>query len=251
MYSATTPCQTLLFSLIIYSILIPQSHERNFKSRHDLLKYLEIYKSLNDQMNNPIKRNKTEIDLSLEVTSLDLNFGEGELKVDGLITLRWNDQRYKWNPEDFEDIDSIELPFSKVWSPEVILLNARVEKFIHRQIGIVKSNGDIIYLLSMHSSSNCKPNFEKYPFGIQTCALKFGSWRNQHYKVEYNAKNSTVADNDFVSTKGWAIQASSVNMESTQYPLFQEPLPSVVFNISFKKVFHFDPDTHTLLKVIN
>ena len=85
---------------------------------------------------------------------------------------RWNDERYGWNPSDYEGLTSVPLPFSKSWAPDLVLVNSAEDKFVYRQVGVVKSNGDIVYVVGVNTKSNCAPNYEHHPFGIQTCQVK-------------------------------------------------------------------------------
>ena len=144
--------------------------------------------------------------MSLAVRSLDLDFEKGTFRTDGYMKLRWTDKRqdeifssflwylgsvwiqvpypfanlfrYIWDPADYDGIDSVPLPFSQTWSPEVILHNSVEEKFIYRRVGVVRHTGEIVYVVSVHTKSACEPNYESYPFGMQLCSLKFGSWVN-------------------------------------------------------------------------
>ena len=50
----------------------------------------------------------------------------------------------------------------------------------------MKNNGEFVYIISIHTKSACEPNFEEFPFGMQLCQLKFGSWVNEQYKVYSN-----------------------------------------------------------------
>ena len=142
---------------------------------------------------------RTLIDMSLAVRSLDLDFEKGTFRTDGYMKLRWTDKRqvmsgtrekesmcgtgplsfrYIWDPASYDGIDSVPLPFSQTWSPEVILHNSVEEKFIYRRVGVVRHTGEIVYVVSVHTKSACEPNYESYPFGMQLCSLKFGSWVN-------------------------------------------------------------------------
>ena len=55
---------------------------------------------------------------------------------------------------------------------------------------MLRYNGDLVYLVSIHTKSGCQPNFDDdmgntFPFNTQTCTLQFGSWINEKYRVEY------------------------------------------------------------------
>ena len=58
-----------------------------------------------------------------------------------------------------------------VCKDDLVLVNGAEDKFIYRQVGILKSNGDIVYVVGVHTKSTCAPNYDAYPFGIQTCQV--------------------------------------------------------------------------------
>ena len=86
--------------------------------------------------------------------------------------------------------------------------------------------------------------------------LKFGSWVNEHYKVQYrlastspdqgNRSNSIVTEDislrEFDSPIGWKVIGARAYLESTQHlpPLLEEPSQNVVFSIVFRREFVFD-----------
>lgn len=244
-----------------------------------------ITRALSGNAKPPQKsRNRTLINLSLTLHSIDFDIASKVFKVDGLMVtyhlnepdcntsylarfkflkvLTWNDPRYAWNPSDYSEVTYIPLPFSKSWAPEVILHNAAEEKFIYRHRGTVKFNGDLGYLVAIHAKSQCKPNFDddgrsSFPFNIQTCSLKFGSWVNEDYRVEYRVpdpasagQNHTAVNmEDFNSPGGWEILATEAKLESVHYPTFDEPSNLVVFTFAFKRRIFFDPMTNLVYRV--
>jgi len=198
----------------------------------------------------PKERDRTLIDMSLSVRSLDLDFEKGTFRTDGYMKLRWSDKRYIWDPASYDGIDSVPLPFSQTWSPEVILHNSVEEKFIYRRVGVVRHTGEIVYVVSVHTKSACEPNYESYPFGMQLCSLKFGSWVNGQYKVEYRmAPNETaVGLDEFSSPNGWRVVAAESRLESRRDPLFEEPSRVVVFDLAFVRERFFDLQSGSLIE---
>jgi len=184
---------------------------------------------------------KTLIEMSMSLRSINLEFQTGTFSVSGWMTLEWEDSRYTWEPRNYENIKSVPLPFSKVWAPEVILHNSVEERFIYRQVGFLHHTGHLVYVISIHSKSTCAPNYSNFPWGVQVCSLKFGSWINSQYNVDYRlAKNSTVGMSDFQQTVGWQIINTKARLESTKYPLFSEPTHFIVFDVAFKRETYFD-----------
>lgn len=46
------------------------------------------------------------------------------LPLRSLISLQaWSDYRLSWNPKDYDNIDVIRLPPTKVWRPDIYLIN--------------------------------------------------------------------------------------------------------------------------------
>lgn len=134
----------------------------------------------------------------------------------------------------------------------MILHNSVEEKFAFRQVGVVKSDGRFVYVISVHAKGACQPNYEEFPFGMQLCQLKFGSWINDQYSVEYRVRaNDTVALDDFSSPTGWRVVASKAGLESRRsHPMLggDEPSHVVVFDLAFVRDSFFDPMTGQVIE---
>ena len=154
------------------------------------------------------------IEMRLSIRSIDLDFKSGVFAMSGMMTLEWTDSRYVWDPFQWDGVESVPLPFSTVWTPEVILHNSLEEKFMFRQVGLLNYTGNIVYAIAVHTKSSCAPNFSNFPWGVQVCSLKFGSWINSQYNVEYrlSTTNTTIGLGDFQQTVGWEV----VNTKSRQ-----------------------------------
>ena len=50
------------------------------------------------------------------------------------------------------------------------------------------------------------------------------------------------------SPTGWNVLATEAKLQSIQYPMFEEPSPSVEFTFSFKRDLFYDPVSGTLMK---
>jgi len=197
---------------------------------------------------------KTLIDMHLSVRSIDLDFKTGIFKMSGMMSLEWKDTRYVWDPFEWDGVESVPLPFSTVWTPEVILHNSMEEKFMFRQVAVLYYTGHIVYAIAIHTKSACAPNFSKFPWGVQVCSLKFGSWINSQYNVEYRTatdSRDTVELGDYQQTVGWEVVNTKSRLESVVYPLFTEPTHMVVFDIAFKRETYFDGSFGVLAKGSN
>lgn len=251
----------MLFILVLYNLwfnpvyAMPRTIGPEYQARPDQhLRDLPIAKVLSGMTRvAPKTKNKTMIEMSLSVNSIDMDLSKGVFKTDGYIALTWNDPRYAWNPLDHDGVTRLRLPFSSTWAPEIILDNAEEEKFIYRQVGHVHDSGNFVYLVKIHAKSRCRPGYEdaNFPFHLQICSLRFGSWLNEQYGVEYRATNETDVNlSDFTSPTGWEIVASEARLESVHYPKFEEPSRLVVFTFAFKRNLYYDSVSGILWKVL-
>lgn len=76
-------------------------------------------------MEEPPKENgKNAVEIKLSVTPRNLALDdEGNLKVNGIFYAVWNDYRLSWEPEEYEGIKKINVPATKVWRPDIGILN--------------------------------------------------------------------------------------------------------------------------------
>jgi len=188
----------------------------------------------------PPKDDRTLIEMSLNVRYLHLDYDLNKLTLSGTLTLKWKDERYKWDPTKYENKNSVLLPFSQDWAPDVMLHNSLENQFMYSKIGILENTGEIKYLVDIHTASACSPNFTDFPWGLQVCSLEFGSWINTQYQVEYRLPlNSTIGFEGYKSSK-WKIVNSSSRLQSVYHPLAQEPAHLIVFDIAFINQISFD-----------
>jgi len=189
----------------------------------------------------PKEEEKTVIEMSLNIRYIDMDLSKGRFSMSGKMKLSWTDQRIGWDPTFYEDMEVVYLPFSKDWSPDVFLHNGLSDHFKQTKVGMLSYQGDINYEISVHSVSACTPNLNLAPWGLQICSLKFGSWINTQYEVEYRLpKKDQIVLEDFVGT-GWKIVNTSGRLQSINNPLAKEPVHLVVFDMTFQRQDHYDP----------
>ena len=232
-----------MIRLCILVILVKSCHGRTIGP--EMSPRTRLVKDLHQNLtvSNLERPERIVINLTLSLSSLDLDFASGILYSNGWIGLQWNDERISWDPKDYGGLTSQPVTFFKSWVPELDLYNAVDPNFTSRHRCVVRNDKLIAYVSSFHAKTTCAPNYEEYPFGIQTCQLKFGSFVGDHYKIQYGTSEHPIYLKEFISSVGWKVLNTNANIESSQYllpPLLEEPSPSVVLTISIKKDFHFN-----------
>ncbi|CAF1101196.1 unnamed protein product [Rotaria sordida] len=96
-----------------------------------LLKHLlpnNRYKPIARPVQNDSHTLLVTINLSLQQI---INFdGKNEaIVISGWMTIMWNDYSLRWKPEDFGNIQTLRIPSTQIWIPDIFLYNTADEKF--------------------------------------------------------------------------------------------------------------------------
>ncbi|CAF0999866.1 unnamed protein product [Rotaria sordida] len=80
----------------------------------------------------------------------------------------WNDYSLRWVPEEFGNIQTLRIPSTQIWTPDIFLYNTADEKFdtTVKVNVVVQHNGDILYVPPVVYKSNCPFNIALFPFVI-------------------------------------------------------------------------------------
>ena len=97
----------------------------------------------------------------------------------------WYDYKLRWNPEEYGGVNSLHVPSTHIWLPDIVLYNnadgnfevTLATKATLFHTGLVEWKPPAIY----HSS--CEMDVEYFPFDEQTCVMKFGSWTYDGFQV--------------------------------------------------------------------
>uniref|UniRef100_A0A1I8GWB3 Neur_chan_LBD domain-containing protein n=1 Tax=Macrostomum lignano TaxID=282301 RepID=A0A1I8GWB3_9PLAT len=144
---------------------------------------LENKSNLHNPMERPVE-NDTEI--------LYVWF---KVSLQQIIDVSWTDYHFKWDPADFGNITKINIDPKRVWRPDVLLYNSRKismkppylltiffnsadEKFdaTYPTNVVIDNTGFMTYIPPGMFKSTCKIDITWFPFDMQECLMKFGSW---------------------------------------------------------------------------
>jgi hypothetical protein len=67
--------------------------------------------------------NSINVDLGLSVISMDLD-PAGVLSASTWLRTSWVDYRLQWDPEQYQGLDNIKIPPSRIWKPDLSVYNA-------------------------------------------------------------------------------------------------------------------------------
>ncbi|XP_077380576.1 neuronal acetylcholine receptor subunit alpha-9-I isoform X3 [Festucalex cinctus] len=117
----------------------------------------------------------------------------------------WHDAYLKWNKEDYDDLEMINIPSDLVWKPDIVLYNKADEESSGPSNTNVKLryNGEIVWDSPAITKSTCVVDVSYFPFDWQQCNLTFGSWTYNGNQVDVSLGMDSGDLSDFVENVEW------------------------------------------------
>ncbi|XP_005805599.2 neuronal acetylcholine receptor subunit alpha-5 [Xiphophorus maculatus] len=122
------------------------------------------------------------------------------------VKQEWVDMKLRWSPEDFLGITTIRVPSDRIWLPDVVLYDnsdGRFEGTITK--AVVKYDGTISWNPPANYKSACTIDVTFFPFDLQNCSMKFGSWTYDGSQVDVLLEDFHVDKQDYFDNGEWEI----------------------------------------------
>lgn len=159
------------------------------------------------------------------------------------IRQQWHDPWLVWNPINYSGLRSINISPNLVWKPDIVLHNNvneegdHGEQYLFDTKVIVSYDGTITWLSPNLIKSSCKINVKYFPWDMQTCRLKFGSWTFHGFKLDLAFYNDLPgADlSTFTRNGEWDLLSADATRNEVFYGCCPEPYPDLTFEIRIKR----------------
>ncbi|CAL8243385.1 unnamed protein product [Lota lota] len=118
----------------------------------------------------------------------------------------WADIKLRWNPHDYLGITTIRVPSDMVWIPDIVLYDnadGRFEGTVTKVI--VRYDGTISWTPPASYKSACNIDVTFFPFDLQNCSMKFGSWTYDGSQVDILLEDFNVDMRDYFDNGEWEI----------------------------------------------
>jgi len=114
------------------------------------------------------------------------------------IMIEWSDPRLKWDPDIFDNIETIIVPASKFWLPDLAIINAasspNMISYPTNLNALITYNGTMFVTVVIPTQqTRCKLDVYKYPFDSQICSIIIGSWYFNTKEFNFETMNVTTA----------------------------------------------------------
>ncbi|KAK7115593.1 acetylcholine receptor subunit alpha-like isoform X2 [Littorina saxatilis] len=165
----------------------------------------------------------------------------------------WRDLNLQWDPEEYSGIKNFQVPSDDIWLPDLVLFNNADGNY---QVTLMTKatlhpNGLVIWEPPAIYKSSCIMNVEFFPFDIQRCKMKFGSWTYDGDQVDLVHICEPLAKTGIPIEKGidlrgfypsveWDLLEVEAMKNTRSYPCCKETYPDITFEVQMRRktLFH-------------
>ncbi|XP_006818017.2 neuronal acetylcholine receptor subunit alpha-10-like [Saccoglossus kowalevskii] len=163
------------------------------------------------------------------------------LKTNIWTTQWWDDEMMRWDPDQYDGINQIRIPASDLWMPDVTLYNNAdtVDYSKENESSsncVVNSTGEIQYVSKPSIlKSTCRVFIKYFPFDVQMCKMKFGSWTYDSFQVDLVNVKDVPDLLGFIHNEQWHLEFALTKRHVIFYECCPEKYPDVSFYICIRR----------------
>ncbi|XP_067351916.1 neuronal acetylcholine receptor subunit alpha-7a isoform X2 [Channa argus] len=151
------------------------------------------------------------------------------------LQLYWNDYYLQWNTSEYPGVTNVRFPDHLIWKPDILLYNSADERFdatFHTNI-LVNSSGSCSYLPPGIFKSTCYIDVRWFPFDVQRCDLKFGSWTYGGWSLDLKMLEADITG--YIANGEWDLVEVPGRKSERFYDCCEEPYPDVTFTVVMRR----------------
>uniref|UniRef100_A0A3Q2XV00 Cholinergic receptor, nicotinic, alpha 10a n=1 Tax=Hippocampus comes TaxID=109280 RepID=A0A3Q2XV00_HIPCM len=203
-------------------------------------------KLLNDLFDNytsalrPVEDTEAVLNVTLQVTlSQIIDMDERNQILTAYLWIRraWRDAHLKWSKEDYDGLDTIRIPSSYVWRPDIVLYNNADDHFTGPMDTnvVIRHDGRITWDSPAITKSSCKVDVSFFPFDAQQCRFTYGSWTYNGNQLDILNAMESADLADLVDNVEWQVLGMAAKRNIVLYGCCADPYPDVTFTLKLKR----------------
>uniref|UniRef100_A0A3P9CFD3 Neuronal acetylcholine receptor subunit alpha-7 n=1 Tax=Maylandia zebra TaxID=106582 RepID=A0A3P9CFD3_9CICH len=157
------------------------------------------------------------------------------LTTNAWLQMQWYDHYLQWNQSEYPGVKNLRFTPDQVWTPDILLYNSAHDKFdaTFKTYVLVNSSGFCEYLPPGIFISTCNVDVRWFPFDIQRCELKFGSWTFDGWLLDIQMKEADVSG--YMANGEWDLLEVPGGRNEVFYECCVEPYPDVTFVVTLRR----------------
>nr|XP_033489237.1 neuronal acetylcholine receptor subunit alpha-7-like [Epinephelus lanceolatus] len=209
----------------------------SLQGEHQRRLYKELLANYN-RLERPVVNDSAAILVELGLTLLqiiDVDEKNQVLMTNAWLQLYWTDIYLSWNPENYPGVQNLRFPSDQIWTPDILLYNSADERFdatFHTNV-LVNASGYCQYIPPGILKSTCYIDVRWFPFDVQKCDLKFGSWTHNGWLLDLQMLD--VDTSTYIPNGEWDLVGVPAKRNELYYECCKEPYPDVTFTVTMRR----------------
>lgn len=102
---------------------------------------------------------------------------------------------------------------------------------------VVSSDGTVVWVPPVKYQSSCVVDMLEFPFDLQTCELRFGSWSYDVKRLNplFIEQREEIILDDYVPNSEWEIVNNSGKKNVIEYPCCEHPYADLTFKLTLQR----------------
>ncbi|XP_022538743.2 cholinergic receptor, nicotinic, alpha 11 [Astyanax mexicanus] len=174
------------------------------------------------------------LSLSL-VQIMDVDEKNQVLTTNIWLNMRWYDHYLQWNQSEYPGVKNLRFTTDQIWTPDILLYNSADDEFdsTFKTNVLVNSSGYCNYLPPGIFMSTCNVDVRWFPFDIQKCELKFGSWTFDGWLLDLQMSEADISG--YMPNGEWDLVGVPGSRNEIFYDCCKEPYPDVTFVVTIRR----------------
>ncbi|XP_076873799.1 neuronal acetylcholine receptor subunit alpha-7 [Brachyhypopomus gauderio] len=209
----------------------------SLQGEHQRKLYRELLANYN-RLERPVANDSAPLVVELGLTLLqiiDVDEKNQVLITNAWLQLSWTDVYLSWNPENYPGVNNLRFPSNQIWTPDILLYNSADERFdatFHTNV-LVNSSGACQYIPPGILKSTCYIDVRWFPFDVQKCDMKFGSWTHNGWLLDLQMQEADIST--YIPNGEWDLVGVPGKRNELYYECCKEPYPDVTYTVTMRR----------------
>ncbi|XP_022104190.1 neuronal acetylcholine receptor subunit alpha-10-like isoform X2 [Acanthaster planci] len=182
-----------------------------------------------------------KVSLALSVIQiLEMDERNQILTTNVWIEQHWEDEKMRWDSDDYGGITILRIPATELWVPDITLYdNADSNDYVstsRTSNALVNNNGTVdLWSKPCLLKSTCKIDVKFFPFDYQECSMKFGSWTYNSFQMDLTKVFDDADLSSYVPNEQWNLTYAVVRRHAIKYICCPEEYLDVTFYFGLQR----------------
>ncbi|XP_029663463.1 acetylcholine receptor subunit alpha-type acr-16-like [Formica exsecta] len=182
--------------------------------------------------------NTTVVNFDITILYVDVDDFKSTITINGWASHLWTDDKLKWDPAKYGNLQHIHVGNHEVWQPDILLYHSGTAGTVEHYgdtACIIYHDGRVLWVPPAQFVGLCELNLRLWPFDTQICNMTFGSWTYHGEQIDMQLGTSQKKEPMYIKNAQWKLVNLSKNREAVIYSCCPDPYINLNFKMILKR----------------